>query len=71
VAAESKKRTPRCMSCVLRAARPELWQEVLNGRARPAPYTYVVISQYLRNNGVGISHANLRDHFLAGHEETR
>jgi hypothetical protein len=69
-AARAKK--PTCSCCALRASQTKLWQEVLNGRARPVPHTYPTIASYLRSEGVeGMTANKLRDHFLLGHEETR
>jgi len=56
---------PECTSCKIAVERPELWKEVLQGRARrPVPSTYRVISQYLATQGVTLRPSALRDHFL-------
>lgn len=70
-ARENRQRANRCACCALRAARPEVWQDVLNGRARPTPHPYPTIARYLHSLGLNITPNMLRDHFHLGHEETR
>jgi hypothetical protein len=66
-----EKKQSNCACCRLRETQPVLWQEVLNGRARPVPHSYPAIARYLRSLGHAVSHNQLRDHFLANHEENR
>lgn len=70
-AEQAVPRANQCRCCRLRAEEPALWQEVLNGRARPQPHSYPTISRYLRSKGQAVTSNQLRDHFVLDHEETR
>lgn len=59
----------RCAMCVVRDARPELWAEVVAGRAKPAPTPYRIIAAYLTRQGVPVPMHQVRDHFLAHETE--
>lgn len=57
----------RCSVCKLDR---QVRFQIHAGRARePKPVTYLVISQWLKQeHGIEMNHATIRNHFTAGHE---
>jgi len=61
---------PVCASCALRRDRPDMWAEIVAGRAQAVPHSFRLIADYLRTHGINIRYSQLRDHF-ADHEGKR
>ncbi len=56
----------RCMTCNLP---PEILQQVHDARARePKPISFPVISKWLKAEGIDITQATIRNHFVAEHQ---
>lgn len=66
-----KPRPRQCRSCIIAATRPDLWSQVIAGRNRLDPYSYVEIASWLTGEGVPLSYSALRDHFAFHHESLR